>query len=274
MRAGTMHSPTALHPPWHIVAGMYLLYAAIVLRTAANSNIRALLPAYLAIEGAYLVLFTLILWRPARPVRDAHLYFAAQSALVVGAYALRPQFDFILLLLVLLSLQAVLVLPGRSGWMWVGIGSGLIAASLMIGLGALPGLALALMPIVIGIVFPAYITATRQIEGGLARTQLLLTELQAANQKLTALAAQAEELSAIQERNRLARQLHDSVSQTIFSISLQTRAAQILLEREPALLRPQLELLRSLAQNALEEMRGLIAQLRPRQGETAAGPTP
>ncbi len=265
MRTGTQHSPTALHPPWYIVAGMYLLYAAIVLRTLANFNILALLPLYLAIEGAYLVLFTLMLTRSARGLQTPHLYFAAQSALAVGAYALRPKFDFILLLLVLLSFQAVLVLPGRSGWVWVGIGSGLIAASLMIGVGALQGLALALMPITIGIVFPAYITVTRQIERGLARTQLLLAELQAANQKLTALAAQAEELSAIQERNRLARQLHDSVSQTIFSISLQTRAAQILLEREPERLRPQLEQRRGLAQNALEEMRGLIAQLRPPQ---------
>ncbi len=274
MLTATGPSLTALRPPWYIVAGMYLLYAAIVLRTLANSNILALLPAYLAIEGAYLALFTLMLWRSAQRVQGPHLYFAAQSALAVGAYALRPKFDFILLLLVLLSFQAVLVLPGRSGWIWLGIGSGLIAGSLMIGFGALHGLALALMPITIGIVFAAYITVTRQIERGLAGRQRLLAELQAANQKLTALAAQAEELSAIQERNRLARQLHDSVSQTIFSIRLQTRAAQILLEREPERLRLQLEQLRSLAQNALEEMRGLIARLRPPRGETAPGPTP
>lgn len=273
MRGVTASSSGTWRTPWYSVAGMYLLYAAIVLRTLANSNIRVLLPAYLAIEGAYLVMFTLVLWRPARGVRWRHAYFAVQSALVVCAYALRPQFDFILILLVLLSFQAVLLLPGRAGWAWVGIGTALIAGSLMIGLGALRGLTMALMPMTIGIVFPAYITAMRQIEGGLAGTAMLLAELQAANQQLTALAAQAEELSAIQERNRLARQLHDSVSQTVFSISLQTRAAQILLEREPERLRPQLEQLRGLAQEALGEMRSLIIRLRPPQGQAAARPT-
>ncbi len=263
-----------MRPPWYILAGMYFLYASIVLRTLANSNIRSLLPAYLGIEGAFLALFTLMQWRTVRAPQARHIYFAAQSALVVGAYALRPRFDFVLMLLVLLSFQAVLVLPARAAWTWVGINGGMIAASLMIGLGALNGLALALMPITIGIVFPAYIAATRQIEMGLARTQRLLAELQAANQELTTLAAQAAELSAIEERTRLARQLHDSVSQTIFSISLQTRAAQILLEREPERLRPLLEQLRSLAQDALEEMRSLITRLRPSKGETAAGPTP
>jgi len=267
-------SPTALHPPWYITAGIYLLYSAIVLRTLANESIRPLLPAYLGIEGAYLLMFTLMLWRTPHGVLWRHVYFAIQSVLVVGGYALHPKFDFILILLVLLSFQAVLILPGRAGWVWVATGSALTATTLMIGFGALHGLALALMPMTIGIVFPAYLTLMRQIESGMARTQGLLAELQAANQQLTVLAEQAEELSAIQERNRLARQLHDSVSQTIFSISLQTRAAQILLQREPEQLRPQLEQLRSLSRNALEEMRRLIARLRPPQGEAAVGPTP
>ncbi len=144
----------------------------------------------------------------------------------------------------------------------------------MVGFGPLQGLALTLMPITIGIVFPAYITVTRQIESGLVQTQVLLAELQEANRQLTILTEQAEELSAIQERYRLARQLHDSVSQTIFSISLQTRAAQMLLEQEPDRVRPQLQELRSLAQNALTEMRGLIAELRPPRAEPAVEPTP
>ena len=144
----------------------------------------------------------------------------------------------------------------------------------MVALGGLQGLSLTLMAMTIGIVFPAYVTVTQEIETGLRKTGALLAELQEANQQLMASAEQAEELSAIQERNRLARQLHDSVSQTIFSISLQTRAAQILLERDPDRLRPQLEQLGSLSQNALGEMRGLIAQLRPRENESIQRPTP
>jgi signal transduction histidine kinase len=55
----------------------------------------------------------------------------------------------------------------------------------------------------------------------------------------------------------------------VFSISLHTRAAQIMLERNPDQLRPQLELLQTLAQSALGEMRGLIAHLRPQDHESA-----
>jgi signal transduction histidine kinase len=45
---------------------------------------------------------------------------------------------------------------------------------------------------------------------------------------------------------------------------LNNRATQILMEREPDRLRPQLEQLQKLTQDALAEMRSLIAQLRPR----------
>jgi signal transduction histidine kinase len=91
----------------------------------------------------------------------------------------------------------------------------------------------------------------------------MLGELQDTHRQLQAYADQVEELAAMEERNRLARELHDSVSQTLFSIVLHTRSAQILLERDPPRIRPQLQRLQELTQNALAQMRGLIAQLRP-----------
>ncbi len=262
---------TVSRPSWFIRAGAYLVYLAVVIRTLANANIRAALPAYLAIELLYLVLFSLMLWRPTRALRWRHASLAVQLLLVLVLVALRPRFDFIVMLLVLLSFQAVLALTGRAGWIWVAVSTALMAGCLAVGLGPLPGLAVALMYMTIGIVFPAYVAATRQIEWGVERTQALLAELQEANEQLTSLIEQAEELSAMQERSRLARQLHDSVAQTIFSISLQARATQMLLEREPNRVRPQLQELRSLTQSALAEMRGLITELRPPQ---TTRPTP
>ncbi len=52
--------------------------------------------------------------------------------------------------------------------------------------------------------------------------------------KLQERAAKAEELVAARERNQLARELHDSVSQTIFGITLTSQAARMLLESDPA----------------------------------------
>jgi signal transduction histidine kinase len=68
--------------------------------------------------------------------------------------------------------------------------------------------------------------------------------------------------------------MHDSVSQTIFSISLHSRSARLMQEREPEHLRAQLERLRSLTESSLEEMRGLIASLRPVQDDSSQQPTP
>ncbi len=74
---------------------------------------------------------------------------------------------------------------------------------------------------------------------------------------------QAQQLAVLEERNRLARDLHDSVIQTIFSITLTAESARALLVKKPDRLPAQLERLQNLARSALSEMRALIFQLRP-----------
>jgi signal transduction histidine kinase len=273
LSAQTTPIPPVHRPGKVVLAAIYLLYAAVLIRTLVNPNISARLPIYLALEFAYLFLLSLALWRAPRRRLWQQIYFSAQSMLVLLLIMLRPRFDFIVILNVILSLQAVLVFSGGTRWIWVGLLALLTSVPLMAGLGVLQGLSLALMPMTIGIVFAAYVAVTQEIEAGVRKRQALLAELEQANQNLTVSARQVEELSAIQERDRLAREMHDSVSQTIFSISLVTRAAQLLLERDPVLLRPQLDHLKNLTQSALAEMRSLIAQLRPPPGESAGRPT-
>ena len=73
----------------------------------------------------------------------------------------------------------------------------------------------------------------------------------------------SRELTVIEERNRLARELHDAVNQTLFSVSLTAEAAALLVESEPARAREQMETVRELARSAMEEMRSLVFELRP-----------
>jgi signal transduction histidine kinase len=77
----------------------------------------------------------------------------------------------------------------------------------------------------------------------------------------------AEQSAALLERQRLARELHDSVSQALFSMTLHARTAQRLLHRaDPAgadQLDAQLAKLCELSTGALAEMRALIFELRP-----------
>jgi len=74
---------------------------------------------------------------------------------------------------------------------------------------------------------------------------------------------QTRELSIVAERNRLALDLHDAVSQKLFGLVLNAEAAATLLERDPPAARDRLAKLRVLAQEALEELRSLVFELRP-----------
>jgi len=74
---------------------------------------------------------------------------------------------------------------------------------------------------------------------------------------------QARELSVVAERNRLALDLHDAVSQKLFGLVLSAEAAVTLLDRDPAAAREQVERLQTLAQDALDELRSLVFELRP-----------
>jgi signal transduction histidine kinase len=73
----------------------------------------------------------------------------------------------------------------------------------------------------------------------------------------------SRELSIVSERNRLALELHDVVSQKLFSLMLSAETAAAQLDRDPQAARAQLDRLRELAGQALEELRSLILGLRP-----------
>ena len=73
----------------------------------------------------------------------------------------------------------------------------------------------------------------------------------------------SRELSIVAERNRLARELHDSVSQKLFGLVLTAEAAATLLERDAGAAREQVAALGPLAQEAQRELRELIFELRP-----------
>lgn len=80
---------------------------------------------------------------------------------------------------------------------------------------------------------------------------------------------QARSLAALQERQRLARDLHDSVSQALYGIALGSRTARTMVDRaqlnvqQASALAAPLDYVLSLAEAALTEMRALIFELRP-----------
>lgn len=80
------------------------------------------------------------------------------------------------------------------------------------------------------------------------------------------LTRQEQEIALVQERNRLARDLHDSVNQLLFSVTLTSRGAMEM--TEDMVLKDAFNDIHQLTQEALTEMRALIWQLRPKGLET------
>ena len=73
----------------------------------------------------------------------------------------------------------------------------------------------------------------------------------------------AQTLAVLEERQRLARNLHDAVNQSLFSAGLIAEVLPRLWDRDQDLARQSLEDLRRLTRGAMAEMRALLAELRP-----------
>jgi PAS domain S-box-containing protein len=101
------------------------------------------------------------------------------------------------------------------------------------------------------------------IDGAFAGAHGIVRDLRAQVRMEDDLQRQAGELATAGERARLARELHDSVTQALFSMTLTTRSIELLMERDVAGARRMLGELRDLERDALAEMRALIFELRP-----------
>jgi signal transduction histidine kinase len=240
-----------------------LVFASLLARTLATEALRTILPRYLGLELTFFAVYMLILWKPGLPAWVLQVYLLLQVALVLRLLAYWPEFDFVVLLFVLLAMQVALFFSGWVRWTWIALLVLLTGGTLVYHLGLLRGLGLSLTTMVGEIVIAGYIIATQEIDRSRRKSQELLDELTHTNQKLKEYTAQVEELASMQERNRLARELHDSVSQLLFSISLTNRSAQLLLDKEPARLPELLVNLQEMTASALGLLRAFITQLHP-----------
>jgi len=118
---------------------------------------------------------------------------------------------------------------------------------------------LGIIPMIIFVV--VYVTLyIRQLEAR-EQAQALLTELEAANRQLSEYAAQVEDLTITAERQRMARELHDTLSQGLAGLILQLEAADAHLGKE----RP--ERAQEIISQAMEQARETLANARRAIGD-------
>jgi len=193
-----------------------------------------------------------------------HVYLAVQTMLALVILLLPPQHFFSAGLGLVLSGQAVLLLPGRQAYAWIGAFIGVMLFGLVWGQGLLNGLTLGLLFIGGYLFTGAYAGAVGRATAAQHRSEALLSDLQEAHEQLRMYAAQAEKLAVVEERQRMARDLHDSAIQALYGLVLSSEgAARRLAEGKVGLVGERLQEIRRTAHAALHEMRSLIFELRP-----------
>jgi len=242
----------------------YLVIFVVALRRVAELNEASSIGLALTLLGFFTVLYTsesrlsrLFPWY-------SYVYFAVQFLLVQILGVFEDYQDTWVLLYTVLGIQAAYRCSRREALMWAGLFAGSIIITLTAEFGLLSGLGRASALFVIGLFLMFYDSQYAHREDANEESRVLLDELRLAHQKLGEYAARAEALAASRERDRIARELHDSVGQKIFAIQLAAESTLLLLEKDPRRAADQLDLLQEQTQSALEQMRELIEQWNPR----------
>ena len=253
--------------------GVYLMFAAVALRTAVVTAGTPEFPAIMGLLSAYGLLLSGETWLKRRgpglpqsvPVQMAYLFL--QAILVIGALILSSYEDFLAMLFIPLSLEAVTTFGRQVGYRLIMVFSAAMVGTLLFSnVGPLFGLVMGLLYTGVCFLFGGYASQVQKVSAARAQNERMFAELQTAHRQMQAHADQVAALAVEHERNRMARELHDSVTQTVFSMNLAVQTAQLLLDKQPLRVAGQLIRLEELAASALHEVQSLIAQLRPHTG--------
>jgi signal transduction histidine kinase len=242
----------------------YVLFGAVVVRTFVYSlGENSFAPLPYALMGLFLALS---LFEPLLTKKKPVLlqpWLGVQAAIILVLLVSRPLHDYYAMLFMCLCLPVARTLPFGRDLAWFAVFCVLLTAGHLAGFGWPEGI-LYSPSFIAGVIFIGlYGRANRTAEGARARSEELARQLQEANRHLRVYADQAEETATAQERARLARELHDAVTQTVFSMNLTAQAARLSLEREPRKTPALLDRLQELARDALAETRSMVDELRP-----------
>jgi len=247
------------------------LSAVVTMGYVLNSigRFRAVVLIFLAV--AYLVngVAGYVWARNGSALRRAIIYLALQIG--IGATLLSlARSPVIMFAMLPLAGQAVVLMSrhvmfAACAVMWL-----LLVVPMTIFIGWRPALVLGVF-FLAGIVFVVVITELAVKEQRANReVERLVTELQSANDKLRQYADQVEELATLKERNRLAREIHDSLGHYLTVVIVQIEAAMALIEKDRERSLDGLRKAQGLAQKGLAEVRESVAVLRAPRTEAGS----
>jgi signal transduction histidine kinase len=191
-----------------------------------------------------------------------HAYFIIQMLIGCVLMSIYSEWGVFPMLFFILSAQAMSLFPERTGFLWVGILT--FATGLVFFLTGEPRSAfLTLLPYAAGYwFFAAFARSMANAQEARAESQRLLSELQIAHRQLQDYAERVEELAVSEERNRLAREMHDTLGHRLTVAAVQLEGAQRLIPAEPERATEMVATVREQVREALGELRNTVATLR------------
>ena len=243
-----------LRNPFLLDASTYV--SAIVMTLLGISGLNHLILQVIAVllVLAFVLLYR-FLFRTRHYEQNPEIYFGVQAVVLAMLLLLRSEssdaFNF---LFYILTFHTTVVLTLRAAITWVAIYF-LIASGVHLLDWGVEGLFAVFFYLATFIICAILGRTVQQTELTSERNQHLVDELKQTQQKL-------QELAVVEERNRLARDLHDSVKQQVFAISMQLGAARTLLKEDEQAYGSVVEAER-LAKQAGAELTTLIRELRP-----------
>jgi signal transduction histidine kinase len=243
----------------------YLIYLAVLARAVGWSQETSSIPTSVWI---LLGLFGLILFSEQALTRRLpwypQLYIPLQSGLVIAMLYSASTLDFLPMLFFPLSFQAVQFFHDLVGFAWIGGFSLAMAGMFFFGMEWEAGVTMIIAGSAANALMGSFAHLIARTELARQENQRLFGNLQEAYRQLKDSAAQAKALAAAEERHRLVRELHDSLTQTLFSMNLAVQAAQLSSHGAPQLVGEHLFRLQSLARSAAREVQALTGQAPPR----------
>jgi signal transduction histidine kinase len=232
----------------------HLIYLAVLARTAGwgEDSFPVPIPVWILLIAFGVILAAEPILTRSRPGYP-RLYALVQSLLVVAMLYTAPKMDILSMLFFPLSFQAVQYFGDRVGFAWIGGFSLAMAGTFFFGMELGPGILMILLGTGMNLLTGSYAGLIRRTEDSRRANQTMFAELQAAYRSLKDSAGQQEQLAAAVERRRMVRELHDSLTQTLFSMNLAVQAAQLSDDKRASLMR-----LQDLSRGAAAEVQALI----------------
>ncbi len=189
-------------------------------------------------------------------------YLLIGSVIISALLLLNPELNFYIILFYILSTEALMCFSRREGYGWL-VFFTVLTTGLLFSLTDFIEAAVSI-PIYLGgfFFFATFANATYQANVARLESQRLLEELQAAHRQLQEYAAQAEHLAVAEERNRLSREMHDTIGHRLTVAAVQLEGAHKLIPKNPERAGEMVDTVRQQVREALNELRQTVATLR------------